>query len=117
MFRVIIAGSRDFNNYQLLKEKCDFLLANIKEEIIIVSGTARGADKLGEQYAKEKGYKIDSHPANWDLHGKSAGYIRNEEMAKCSDALIAFWDSVSKGTKHMIDLANKHNLKVCVIKF
>ncbi|MDD4411986.1 MAG: DUF2493 domain-containing protein [Bacilli bacterium] len=117
MFKVIIAGSRDFNNYNLLKEKCDYQLQNIKEEIIIVSGTARGADKLGERYAKEKGYKIDPHPANWDFHGKSAGYIRNEEMAKCSDALIACWDGKSKGTKHMIDLANKYGLKVCIVKF
>ena len=117
MFRVIIAGSRGFNNYNLLKEKCDYQLQNIKDEIIIVSGTARGADQLGEKYAKEKGYKIDSRPANWDLYGKSAGYKRNEEMAKNADALIAFWNSKSKGTKHMIDLAKKYNLKVKVITY
>ena len=117
MFKVIIAGSRDFNDYNLLKEKCNYQLQNIKDEIVIVSGTARGADQLGERYAKEKGYKIESHPANWDLHGKSAGYIRNEEMAKCSNALIAFWDGNSKGTKHMIDLAKKHGLKVCVVNY
>ena len=117
MFKVIIAGSRDFNDYKLLKEKCDYQLQNIKEEIIIVSGTARGADQLGERYAKEKGYKIDSRPANWDKFGKSAGYRRNEEMAQNADALIAFHNGVSKGTKHMIDLANKYKLKVCVVKY
>ena len=115
--RIIIAGSRDFNDYQLLKERCDYQLQNIKEEIIIVSGTARGADQLGEKYAKEKGYKINSHPANWDKFGKSAGYRRNEEMAQNADALIAFHNGVSKGTKHMIDLANKYKLKVCVVKY
>ena len=60
-FKVIIAGGRDFNNYELLKAKCDYYLSNLDEaDVVIVSGAARGADKLGEQYAKERGYKIDS---------------------------------------------------------
>ena len=111
--KVIIAGSRNFNDYNLLKSSCDNLLTQFTN-IEIVSGTARGADKLGEKYAMEKGYDIKEFPANWNL-GKSAGYIRNDEMAKYSDMLIAFWDGTSKGTKHMIDLANKRSLKVIVI--
>ncbi|GAA4879349.1 hypothetical protein GCM10023310_69380 [Paenibacillus vulneris] len=116
MFKVIVAGSRSFNDYELLKEKLDALLMN-KTDIIIVSGAARGADKLGERYAHEKGYSVSSHPADWDQYGKSAGYIRNEEMAKESDALVAFWDGISRGTKHMIDLANKHGLMVRVVRY
>ena len=111
--KIIIAGSRNFNDYNLLKTSCDNLLTQFTN-IEIVSGTARGADKLGEKYAREKGYDIKQFPANWNL-GKSAGYIRNDEMAKYSDMLIAFWDGTSKGTKHMIDLANKRSLKVVVI--
>jgi hypothetical protein len=111
--KVIIAGSRNFNDYNLLKTSCDNLLTQFTN-IEIVSGTARGADKLGERYAREKGYDIKEFPANWNL-GKSAGYIRNDEMAQYSDMLIAFWDGTSKGTKHMIDLANKRSLKVVVI--
>lgn len=116
IFKVIIAGGRDFNNYELLKEKVDFLLQN-KGEIEIVSGAARGADKLGERYAKEKGYPINSHPANWDLYGKSAGYIRNKEMAKYANALIAFWDGKSKGTNHMINLAKECGIFVRVVYY
>ncbi|WP_230593901.1 DUF2493 domain-containing protein [Lysinibacillus sphaericus] len=116
IFKVIIAGGRDFNNYELLKEKVDFLLQN-KGEIEIVSGAARGADKLGERYAKEKGYPINSHPANWDLYGKSAGYIRNKEMAKYANALIAFWDGKSKGTNHMINLAKECEIFVRVVYY
>jgi hypothetical protein len=111
--KVIIAGSRNFNDYNLLKSSCDNLLTQFTN-IEIVSGTARGADKLGERYAREKGYSIKEFPANWNL-GKSAGYIRNDEMAQYADMLIAFWDGTSKGTKHMIDLANKRSLKVIVI--
>jgi hypothetical protein len=111
--KIIIAGSRNFNDYNLLKTSCDNLLTQFTN-IEIVSGTARGADKLGERYAREKGYDIKQFPANWDKFGKSAGYIRNDEMAQYSDMLIAFWDGTSKGTKHMIDLANKRGIKVVI---
>ena len=102
--RVIIAGGRDFNNYPLLFEKCNNILIS-QTNIEIVSGCAKGADVLGEKYAKEHNYPIKQFPANWDKFGKSAGYKRNEEMANYANALIAFWDKRSIGTKHMIDLA------------
>lgn len=114
--KVIIAGSRDFNDYEKLKEVCDYMLSR-QTDVEIVSGAARGADILGEQYAKEKGHSLKQFPAEWDKFGKRAGYLRNEDMAKYSDALIAFWDGKSKGTEHMINLAKKHNLKVKVHKF
>lgn len=62
MFRVIIAGGRDFDDYQLLKATMDKLLCNITDEITVVCGQAKGADTLGEQYAMEKGYAIDYYP-------------------------------------------------------
>ena len=67
-FRVIIAGGRDFNDYALLKAKCDTILAEkaATRRIVIVSGAARGADSLGERYAREHGYALDSHPADWN---------------------------------------------------
>lgn len=118
MFRVIVAGGRTFGDYELLKRKLDSALVNrVAEGITIVSGTARGADQLGEKYAKERGYEIASYPADWDQYGKSAGYIRNKEMAQNADALMAFWDGESRGTKHMIDLAHKHGLKVLVVNY
>jgi hypothetical protein len=113
MFKVIIAGGRDFKNYDYLKVICDKALSNQKD-IQIVSGGAYGADKLGEKYARENEYCLKVFPADWGQYGKAAGYIRNEEMAKYADACIVFWDGESKGSKHMIDLAKKHNLKVKV---
>lgn len=84
---------------------------------MIVCGKARGADSLGEQYAKEKGYEIRYFPADWKSLGKSAGYKRNEQMAQNADALVAFWDGQSRGAKHMIDLACKYGLDVRVIRY
>jgi hypothetical protein len=116
MFKVIVAGSRGFNDYEYLCECLDEQILNMTEqndiidEIQIVSGGAKGADKLGEKYAKERGYSLKVFPANWNKFGKSAGYRRNEEMAEYADACICFWDKESKGTKHMIDLAKKHKL-------
>ena len=116
--KVIIAGGREFCDYTFLKDKCDYFLQNfLPSNLEIVSGTAHGADRLGERYAVEKELKIVKFPADWDKHGKSAGFIRNEEMAKYADALIAFWDGKSKGTKHMIDLAKKHELKVKIVNY
>lgn len=115
-FKVIIAGGREFNDYELLKRYCDHILKD-QQDIEIVCGCARGADSLGELYAREKGYPVTRFRANWDELGRSAGYIRNAEMGNYADALIAFWNNESKGTKHMIDIARSLNLKVRVCNY
>jgi hypothetical protein len=118
-FKVIIAGGRKFNDYPLLKEKLDNLLSKVcKTHLIhIVSGTANGADKLGEQYASSQFLPVIPYPADWKKHGKSAGYKRNALMADNADALVAFWDGKSLGTMHMIELAKRKGLKVRVINY
>lgn len=115
-YRVIIAGSRSFNNYALLREHCLSVLQEKMKthRVIIVSGHARGADSLGERFANELGLPFELHPAKWRLLGKAAGMVRNAEMAKCSDALIAFWDGESRGTRHMINFARKRGLDISV---
>lgn len=117
MFRVIIAGGRDFDNYELLKQRMDFLLSETAEPIQVVCGQARGADQLGQLYAKERGYEIRYFPANWEYYGKRAGMLRNEQMAQNADALVAFWDGESRGTKNMIENAKKYKLKIRIIKY
>lgn len=109
--KAIIAGSRNIIEYDIVEEcilKSGF---NITE---IVSGTANGVDKLGEQYAHHHNIPIKQFPADWNNLGKRAGYVRNGEMADYAEALIAIWDGQSKGTKHMIDLAKKKNLIIHV---
>ena len=116
-FKVIIAGGRDFQDYNLLKEKCDSILSSVKDDIMIVSGCATGADSLGEKYAAENDYIIAYFQANWNLYGRGAGMVRNREMAEYGDALIAFHDGQSKGTANMIKIAKEKGLKVRVINY
>lgn len=114
--KLIIAGTRDFNIYSLLKEKVLHLTKDVNITHII-SGGARGADSLGERFAREHDIEIIRKPAEWDKYGKSAGFRRNSEMADEGDLLIAFWDGKSKGTAHMIDLANEKGLKIRVVRY
>lgn len=114
MFRLIIAGGRDFNDYETLKNYVDFKLSRTEDEIQIISGGARGADTLGERYAAERGFSLRRFPADWERYGKSAGGRRNKEMAQNADALIAYWDGFSRGTKNMIDEATAAGLIVCI---
>ena len=117
-YRVIIAGCRDFNDYELLKEKCDYFLQDEKkEDVVIISGHASGADALGERYAQERGFQLETFPADWKAHGWAAGPIRNARMSSAANALIAFWDGKSRGTKNMIETAKNHNLKVVVVRY
>lgn len=109
--RTIIAGSRSCTNMKDLEEaieKCGWVIT------VVISGGARGADRLGEQWARSNSVPVEIYPADWDKHGKSAGYKRNEFMAECGDALIALWDGESRGTKHMIDIARRANLQIYV---
>jgi len=112
--KLIIAGGRNFTDYQKLKETCDHFLQD-QTNIEIVSGTCKGADQLGEKYAKEREYKLTKFPADWNKHGKSAGPKRNQQMANYTDALIAFWDGKSKGTKHMIEMAKQSKLRMIIL--
>lgn len=114
--KVIIAGSRTFDNYIMLLNRCSKILSQ-QEDIEIVSGGCEGADLLGERYAKHNGYKIHRFNADWATHGKKAGPMRNEQMAMFADALIVFWDGQSKGTKSMINIAKKYNLEIRIIKY
>ena len=120
MHRIIIAGSRDFQDYKLMeKEFCQFMNGEDTENITIISGGARGADRLGEHLAYEYEIDVEVYPANWDKYGKSAGYKRNEQMANVATHALIFWN-ISKqtpGTKHMIDLADKYKLITKVVKY
>lgn len=110
--RTIIAGSRDiYDSYMLIVEA-------VKESgfdvTSVISGCARGVDKTAISWAADNMMAWHEYPADWKSWGKIAGLMRNEEMAKNADALIAIWDGKSRGTKDMIERAKKHNLKVFV---
>ena len=134
MFRVIVAGGRNFNNYQLLVSRLNHLLKDKKkEDIQIVSGTAPGADIHGERYAHENGYQLVLFPAKWEdltapgaiikirrdgkRYNSKAGIDRNLLMAQNADAAVVFWDGKSTGSKNMIDTAKKLKLSVRIVKY
>lgn len=122
-FYLLVAGSRGFNNYPMLKEKLDYLLQNQSDkEIHIVSGGAKGADTLAEWYAKERGYQMHVFPADWNRFGKSAGYRRNEQMHQFISQFpkrgcVCFWDGSSKGTQHNFDLCKTYGTPLRKIMF
>lgn len=108
---VIVAGSRTITNLQVVTvaiERSGFRVAEV------VSGCARGADQLGEAWARSQHLPVKQFPADWDRYGKRAGYLRNELMSEYADALVAIWDGISSGTKHMIEKARERGLKVYV---
>jgi hypothetical protein len=109
--RFIIAGSRNIKDYNLVSQ----ILRDHEEDITeIVSGMAKGVDELGLLFGKANHIPVSQYPADWNLYGKKAGILRNIEMAKNADALIAIWDGVSRGTRHMIEEATNRGLKVYV---
>jgi len=130
-FKVIVAGGRNFTDYEFVKERLDYLLAR-RKNVVIVSGACNtgkvtyirpdgtkvcGADGLGERYAAERNIPTEVYPAEWEKYGKSAGYRRNEVMAKIANAAACFWDGKSRGTGHMIDLARQYKLIVREIRY
>ena len=116
MFKVIVAGGRDFTDYALLESALQHLLSK-KSDVEIVSGVARGADSLALQFAAKNNLPVKIFPANWDLYGKSAGFIRNKEMAGYADACVCFWDGKSKGTADMIRLSGLYKLQLRIIRY
>lgn len=109
--KVAVVGSRNFTDYNLVKETLD----EIKDISLIVSGGARGADSLGERYAAEKGIPIKIFLPAWDVYGRSAGYRRNVQIVEAADIVIAFWDGLSRGTRHSINLAREKGKELLVV--
>lgn len=125
-FRVIIAGGRDFArspadraDVELLNKTMDKLLQNKRRShsVVVLCGMAKGADMAGKRYAEQRRFHVRYFPADWDTYGRKAGILRNEQMAQNADALVAFWDGNSPGTKNMIETAQRYGLAIRVIRY
>lgn len=114
--RIIVAGTRIFNDYALLSAWLDVLKYEYGR-IEIVSGGAPGADTLGEKWAGLHGCSVWRITADWNTQGKAAGPIRNRKMAEAGDVLLVFWDGVSRGTANMIQEAKQRSLPIHVQHF
>jgi glycerophosphoryl diester phosphodiesterase len=109
--KVIIAGSREIADFVAVETA---LLKSEYKATEIVSGGARGVDKVGEEVATKHGIPIKVFKADWNKFGRAAGPIRNKQMAEYADALIAVWDGESKGTANMILQAREFGLKIFI---
>lgn len=122
MKRVIIAGSRTFDDYGLMEKTLDDLFTrddygevDFEWPATVLCGMANGADLLGKDWAETLNIPVEEYPADWEKHGPFvAAIIRNNEMAEKADVLVAFWDGESRGTRHMINAALEHGLEVHV---
>ena len=115
--KIIIAGSRYITDYSVIESGMKKISKKYLKDVLphgltILSGCARGVDTLAIQWAETHNADVHKYPANWSHFGKSAGYRRNDQMAKHGDLLVAFWDKKSKGTKHMIECAQHKNIPV-----
>ena len=114
--RVLVCGGRDYSNVEQLYKVLDRVDGSWESAdstgpiSTIISGHARGADQLAEKYANEKNIPLEIYPAQWDVYGKSAGVIRNQEMLDeaLPDLVVAF--PGGKGTAHMVKIAQKANV-------
>jgi len=115
--RIIVAGGRDYDNRDFLFAVMDKVLRSTDHPVEIISGTARGCDALGADYAKTHNLRLVEMPAAWDYFGKAAGAERNWRMAQRATHLVAFWDGQSRGTHQMIDAAKSYGLTYRVVRY
>ena len=117
--KVCIAGSRGFTDESYLIEKVNQLIeqGHVTEPFTLICGMARGADRTGYYVCKDNDIEIIEYPADWNTHGKLAGFIRNKEMADVCDCAVIFWDGQSVGTAHMIKLMRNRYKPVYVFEY
>lgn len=117
-YNVVIAGCRDYTDYAEAAAFLDEILPGLVpggSEPVFFSGKCRGADALGERYAREHGFRVVAYPADWSL-GRRAGPLRNERMAHDADAVVCFWDGQSRGTASMIRYARQYGRALRVFR-
>lgn len=112
--KLIVAGSRDIVDQIFIESVLDGIRIHRNIESV-VCGMARGPDTIGKEWAIKHSIHVDYFPADWENHKQAAGPIRNSKMAEYADALIAFWDGKSSGTRDMIKKMEKLNKEVRVI--
>lgn len=103
---IAVVGSREYPNMDLVQH----FIRMLPPHVDIISGAARGVDSVAAATAREAGLDVTEFPADWDRWGKSAGFIRNNDLVASADFVVAFWDGKSRGTDHTINLAKKEQV-------
>lgn len=114
--RVLVCGNRNWRDMSVIERE----LKKLPIDTLIIHGAARGADALGGFVADKLGFKVKSFPAKWNIYGKAAGPIRNQQMIDEGkpDFVLAFHENIneSRGTKDMVNRARGVGIKVEIIK-
>ena len=117
MIKIAVIGSRNFSEYNFFKEKLEYLIQNIKEDIQFVSGGCKNsADELIARYCEENNLPIIEFLPDYNQYGKGATHVRNSRIVEFSDCLIAYWNNSSRGTKSAIDKARKKGIKIKIVE-
>ena len=110
--RLLVCGSRTITDKNWIYSQIESYwyehLACYSDPIMI-EGAARGVDLIAKAYAVENDWKVEEYPADWEKHGRDAGYIRNDIMVKAADEVLILWDGERRGTKNDINLCKKYN--------
>lgn len=113
--RLIVAGTRSVADQSLVDYAVNSFVAIFGRPSQVLSGTAQGVDRCGEDWATRNEIPVVQYEPDWQAYGTRAGPIRNERMAKNADALVAVWDGRSRGTSSMIDFAHARGLTVLIL--
>lgn len=109
--KIAIVGSRNFESLHLIAR----YIEQLPNDTTIISGGAFGVDSYAERIAKKHSLKTIVHLPNWNEYGKRAGFIRNQLIVNDADKVVAFWNGISRGTKHSIELARKAGKEIEII--
>ena len=114
--KVLICGSRNWKEEDVIPEyRIETYIKALPPDTVIIHGGGRGADKIADRIARERGHTVIEFKANWMLYREKAGPIRNREMLSAKpDKVVAFHEDIvnSKGTKDMIEVARKAMIPV-----
>lgn len=115
--RIAVVGSRGFKDFEYFKKIMDMLTSNYRSYSFVSGGAKSGADAFIEKYGKKNNVDVTVHLPDWDKNGKSAGFIRNMDIWDDSEIGVMFWDGLSKGTAHSLDIAKKQGKKLYVVEY
>jgi predicted Rossmann fold nucleotide-binding protein DprA/Smf involved in DNA uptake len=110
--KIAIVGSRVLRPRKQIYD----LLVGKPGNTIVISGGARGVDEVAEEIARHLRLEVEIFPADWDTYGMSAGYLRNKQIVEAADEIFVYWDGVSRGSMHTINLARAAGKPLTIVR-